>query len=99
MAKSEKLFRYLVISLFLLPLLNCAQRHDDKEKYYLVSTNIQVPYWQAAGAGFMQAATQMKVKAWFLGPDKYDPQAQQQEFQKAIEKLVKQKKLVINAKC
>ncbi len=55
MTKSEKLFRYLVISLFLLPLLNCAQRHDDKEKYYLVSTNIQVPYWQAAGAGFMQA--------------------------------------------
>ena len=84
MTKSEKLFRYLVISLFLLPLLNCAQRHDDKEKYYLVSTNIQVPYWQAAGAGFMQAATQMKVKAWFVGPDKYDPQAQQQEFQKAV---------------
>src|SRR6266571_3953141 len=84
MTKSNKLFRYLVVSLFLLPLLNCAQRHDDKEKYYLVSANIQVPYWQAAGAGFMQAATQMKVKAWFVGPDKYDPQAQQQEFQKAV---------------
>lgn len=63
----------------------CASQHDAGESYYLVSANIQVPYWQAARAGFLQAAAQMKVKAEFIGPDTYDPKAQQLAFEKLLQ--------------
>jgi ribose transport system substrate-binding protein len=84
---SDKALRLLPICVLLLPLFNCASQHEANEKYYLVSANIQVPYWKSAGAGFLQAASQIKVKAEFVGPDTYDPKAQQLEFQK----LLKQK--------
>jgi len=77
-----KCLRYAVVSYGLLSLVSCGARHDSDENYYLVSDNIQVPYWKAAGAGFMQAASQMKVRAEFVGPDTYDPKAQQAEFQR-----------------
>src|SRR5437879_4051164 len=83
----DKALRLLLVCVLLLPLFNCASQHEANEKYYLVSANIQVPYWKSAGAGFLQAASQIKVKAEFVGPDTYDPKAQQLEFQK----LLKQK--------
>ena len=63
MSTSRKLGHVLILSLVLLPVLNCASQHDANEKYYLVSVNIQLPYWRAAGAGLLQGASQMKVKA------------------------------------
>ena len=37
--------------ILLLPLLNCGgSQHDVQEKYFLVSANIKVPYWQEAAA-------------------------------------------------
>ncbi|HEU5336333.1 MAG TPA: substrate-binding domain-containing protein [Terriglobales bacterium] len=72
--------------LVLLALLGgCAPQHDADESYYLVSANIQVPYWQAARAGFLQAAAQMKLRAEFVGPDTYDPKAQQLAFEKLLQ--------------
>jgi ribose transport system substrate-binding protein len=68
----------------LLLLASCGSRHDRDEKYYLVAANIQVPYWQAAGAGFMQAASQMQVRAEFVGPETYDPKAEQLEFERVV---------------
>lgn len=65
-------------------LAGCGSRHEDNEKYYLVSANIQVPYWQTAGAGFRHAAAEMKVQAEFVGPETYDPKAQQLEFERVI---------------
>jgi len=70
---------------FLLPLLNCGgSRHDVQEKYFLVGNNVKVEYWQAAGAGLHRAATQLQVKAEFVGPDTYDPKGQREAFQKAL---------------
>jgi ribose transport system substrate-binding protein len=66
-------------------LVSCGSRRDQEEKYYLLSTKIQDPYWQAAGAGFMQAASQLKVQADFVGPETYDPKAQQLEFERVVE--------------
>jgi ribose transport system substrate-binding protein len=66
----------------LLTLTNCASQHDPKEKFYLVATNIKVAYWQTAANGFVRAANQMKVKAEVVGPDTYDPKAEQQEFER-----------------
>jgi ribose transport system substrate-binding protein len=71
--------------ILLLPLLNCGgSQHDVQEKYFLVSANIKVPYWQEAAAGLNHAATQMHVKAEFVGPETYDPKAQHEQFQDVL---------------
>jgi len=62
----------------------CGARHSDKEVFYLIASNMSLPYWQSAAAGFKQAATQFKVTAKVAGPDNYDPQAELSEFQKAV---------------
>jgi ribose transport system substrate-binding protein len=60
--------------ILLLPLLSCGgSQHDVTEKYFLVSANTKVPYWQEAAAGFNHAAAQMRVHAEFVGPETYDP--------------------------
>ncbi len=58
--------------------------HDQQERYVFVASNINLPYWQEAQAGLSDAAKQMGVKAEFVGPDKFDAQAELAEFQKAI---------------
>jgi len=68
----------------LIPILSCGTGHDAEEKYFLVASNLQVPYWQTAGAGFSQAAKDLKVRAEFVGPDSFDPKAQQQAFEKVV---------------
>jgi ribose transport system substrate-binding protein len=81
----QRLVRALVVlATFLIPTFGCG-RHDSDEKYYLVSANVQLPYWQEAKAGFMQAAAQLQVKAKFVGPDTYDPKAEQKAFQEALQ--------------
>jgi len=81
----SKLAALFLFSILLLPLLSCGSRHDADEKYYLISANLQVPYWKTAGAGFIQAASQLKVRAEFAGPNDYDAKAQQQAFQQAVQ--------------
>jgi ribose transport system substrate-binding protein len=58
--------------------------HAAEEKYFLIATNIKLPYWQAAGAGLRAAAVQLGVKCDFVGPDTYDPRAQQEEFRRVM---------------
>lgn len=59
-------------------------RHSNKEVFYLVTTNLSLPYWQTAAAGFNRAAGQFKVTAKVVGPENYDPQAELAEMQKAV---------------
>jgi ribose transport system substrate-binding protein len=69
----------------LLPLLNCGgSPHEVEEKYFFLTANIKVPYWQEAAAGLNHAAAQMKVKAEFVGPDTYDPKAEHEQFQEVL---------------
>lgn len=66
---------------FLLPLLNCGgSQHSVDEKYFLIATNIKVPYWQHALAGVNHAARQLQVRAELTGPDTFDPKAQHDQF-------------------
>jgi len=58
--------------------------HDQQERYVFVASNVNIPYWQEAQAGLTDAAKQMGVKAEMTGPDKFDPQAQLDAFQKAV---------------
>jgi ribose transport system substrate-binding protein len=81
----RKITATLAFSLLLVPLLACGSYHDPDEKYFLISTNIKIPYWQQGEAGFYQAAQQLKVRAEFAGPDSYDPKAEQEALQKAIQ--------------
>jgi ribose transport system substrate-binding protein len=69
----------------LLFLVSCGTAHDADEKYYLISANVKIPYWQAGSAGLFQSATQLKVRSEFAGPDTYDPKAEQQAFEQAIQ--------------
>jgi ribose transport system substrate-binding protein len=59
-------------------------RHDSTETYYLVASNIQLPYWKTAIEGLNRAATDLKVKAEAVGPDTYDTHAQRDAFRKVV---------------
>jgi ribose transport system substrate-binding protein len=77
---------FLVGVLAAAALTGCGSRHDSDEHYYLVAANLQVPYWQTAGAGFSKAASQLRVRADYVGPDIYDPKAERQAFEDAVAK-------------
>lgn len=59
-------------------------RHSLKETYYLVTNNVNLPYWQTAGSGFMHAATQLGVSAKVVGPETYDPQGELEALKQAV---------------
>jgi ribose transport system substrate-binding protein len=80
----RKLPSLLALALFAVSLLSCG-RHDSNEYFVLVAANLQVPYWQAAGAGFSKAATQMKVRTDYLGPNNYDPKAERDALDQAVQ--------------
>ncbi len=73
----------LIILLFLITTAGCG-RHDSDEKYFLVTNNVQLPYWQEAKAGFMQASEQLRVQAKVVGPDSYDAKAELAAFEDAV---------------
>lgn len=82
----RKLLVLALLFWFALSLISCGSQHSADELYVLVSTNIQVPYWKAAGAGFTQSASQLGVRSDFVGPDEYNPQAEKEAFDKALGK-------------
>ncbi len=53
---SGKVFHCGCLAVLLATFLSCGSAHDTDEYYVLVSANLQVPYWQTAGAGFSKAA-------------------------------------------
>lgn len=59
-------------------------RHDNSERYILVTTNTKLPYWQSALAGLSKAGAQYGVKYDMRGPDGFDVQAEVQEFRNAV---------------
>ena len=86
MPRLLKLFLFVPVLLFLVVLINCGSEHSADEYYVLVAVNIQIPYWKAAGAGFSQAASLLKVRADFFGPDDFDPKAEKEALDKAVSK-------------
>jgi ribose transport system substrate-binding protein len=78
--------RVLVLVSLLTPLLlcSCGTGHSADEKYFLITANLQIPYWQTAKSGFSQASSELKVRSEVAGPDNYDPRAEQQAFEAAL---------------
>src|ERR1700748_3685111 len=69
----------------LLVLGACASRvHEPNESYVLVAAHTRIPYWQEAFAGLRRAGAEMHVKVDLVGPERYDPKAEQEAFQGAI---------------
>jgi ribose transport system substrate-binding protein len=82
-----KLIKQMALALAALAMMlipGCGARHSPKEVYYLVATNVSLPYWETAIAGFKAAAAQYNVTAKVAGPDTYDPQGELAEFQKVV---------------
>src|SRR5438067_212846 len=75
----------LLVPALMIPLVGCSTGHSG-ETYILISTNIKVPYWQSAGAGFSQSGQQLGVGYAFQGPDSYDPGAEREALANAIGK-------------
>jgi ribose transport system substrate-binding protein len=59
--------------------------HEENERYVFVATNINLPYWQAAEAGFLDAAKALGVKAELVGPQGYQPNAEVGVFRQMAE--------------
>src|ERR1700724_649238 len=86
MPLSRRLYSLLYLAALVIPLINCGSAHDSDEHYIFVAANVQVPYWQAAAAGFSKAGEQMKVQSSFVGPNTYDPKGEREVLQEAVRK-------------
>ncbi len=74
---------FLLICTLLLA-CSCGSAGHAGEKYYLVATNVKIPYWQTAAAGLAKSASEMQAQALMAGPDTYDPKAEVEEFRRVI---------------
>ena len=86
MLLSRRLFHGCCVAFLLAAFLSCGSAHDSDEYFVFVAANLQVPYWHAAGSGFSKAAEGMKVKFDFVGPQNYDPKAERDAFDQAVQK-------------
>ena len=58
--------------------------HEENERYVFVATNINLPYWQDAQAGFLDAAKALGVKGELVGPTGYAPNAELGVFRQIV---------------
>src|ERR1700758_978771 len=86
MLRSHRILRFASVVIPALLLLSCGSAHDSDEYFVLVSANLQVPYWKTAGTGFANAAGQFKVRSDFSGPQNYDPKAERDAVDQAVQK-------------
>ena len=64
---------------------SCQDSLHAGERYVFVASNIDLPYWQEAQAGFKDAAQTMGVRADFIGPTTYSPEEELKTFRNAAE--------------
>ncbi len=70
---------------FALPMfLGGCERHSKSEQYFLIATNIGLPYWQSAHEGFSSAAALYGVTEDMRGPDTFTPAIEVDEFRAAV---------------
>lgn len=86
MPRSHRILHSAVLAVLLLSLLCCSSSHSSDEYYVLVSANLQIPYWKAAAAGFSNAASPLKIKFDIAGPQNFDPKAEREALDQAIQR-------------
>lgn len=87
MLRSHGTLRLSALILILFFLLSCGSAHNSDEYFVFVAANIQLPYWKTAGSGFSHAAGEFKgVRFDFTGPQSYDPKAERDALDQAVQK-------------
>lgn len=81
----SRLFSALLSLSCFVVLSSCGSAHDSDEHYVFIAANTKVPYWQSATLGFEKAGEQLKVKVAESGPDTYDPKAEREALDEAIQ--------------
>lgn len=76
----------LLLGTFLAAMLASCQKpfHKETERYFFVASNINLPYWQEAQAGFEDSGRGLGVKVEFTGPTSYSPEEQLAAFRQAV---------------
>ncbi len=74
----------ILVVMAVLPLLEGCTRHSKSERYYLIATNTSLPYWKTAAEGFQTSGAKFGVTTDVRGPATFDPQAEVEEFRKAV---------------
>jgi ribose transport system substrate-binding protein len=87
MLRLHRILQSAAVAALSVVLLSCGSAHTSDEYFVLVSTNLQLPYWKTAGTGFSNAAAQYKgVRSDFVGPQNYDPKAERDALDEAVQK-------------
>jgi len=87
MLRSHRILHFASVTFISVFLLSCGSAHDSDEYFVFVSANLQVPYWKTAGSGFARAASGFKgVRSDFTGPQNYDPKAEREALEQAVQK-------------
>jgi ribose transport system substrate-binding protein len=86
MLRSHRILHLVSAAALSITILSCGAAHDSDEYFVFVSANLQVQYWKTAGAGFSNAASQFKVRSDFSGPQNYDPKAERDALDQAVQK-------------
>ena len=77
--------RILLVALAMaLSMLTGCERHSKSEQFFLIATNINLPYWQSAHEGFTRAAAEYGVTEEMRGPDTFTPSIEVDEFRAAL---------------
>jgi ribose transport system substrate-binding protein len=77
--------RILLVALAMaLSMLTGCERHSKSEQFFLIATNISLPYWQSAHEGFTRAAAEYGVTEEMRGPDTFTPAIEVDEFRAAL---------------
>jgi len=86
MRRHEFILVSVLIFVAVVLVASCAKPyHQENERYVFVATNIDLPYWQQAQAGFLDAAKALGVKAELVGPTGYAPNAELVMFRHIVE--------------
>jgi ribose transport system substrate-binding protein len=80
---SEKQILLVALSMSFSLITGC-ERHAKSEQYFLIATNIGLPYWQSAHAGFAKAAAEYGVSEEMRGPDTFNTAVEVDEFRAAV---------------
>lgn len=83
MKRSMRILVLISLAVTLSLLVGCS-RHDNNERYILVTVLSKLPYWQNAAAGLSKAGAQYGVKVDVRGPETFDPEAEVKEFREAM---------------
>jgi ribose transport system substrate-binding protein len=83
--KCTRIFSGLSLAVVVMAVGACQQPyHQQNEKYVLVTTNVNIPYWQEAEAGLTDIGKNAGVKVDIEGPTTFSPSEELDAFQKAV---------------